>query len=88
MLTSHSNFHHSKLPKAGTIGHIVGLSTIDSTRKCIVSHYPLYDNILLYSIGIHTVYIRFLDNQDEMRLSAIWFKEDSKSNYDTIPGAE
>ena len=76
MLTPRGNYHHSKLPKTGAIGHIVGLSTIDPTRRCIVSHYPLCDNVLPFSIGIHTVYVRFLDNCQEMRVSGIWFQED------------
>ncbi len=76
MLTPRSNFHHSRLPKAGTVGHIIGLSTIDSRRKCIVSHYPLCDNVLPYSIGIHTVYVRFLDNRQDLQISGVWFQED------------
>jgi hypothetical protein len=27
MLTPRANFHHSKLPEPGALGHIVGLST-------------------------------------------------------------
>lgn len=68
------NFHHSKLPKIGEIGTIQGLSTVNSKRKCIVSHFPLCDNILPYSIGIHTVYVRFLDNGEIARFSGFWFK--------------
>ena len=75
MLTPRANVHHSRLPVAGAVGHIVGLSTIDPQRKCIVSHFPLCDNVLPYSIGIHTVYVRFLDNQEERRVSGIWFRE-------------
>jgi len=79
MLTTIGNIHHSKLPKRGTIGYILGLPTVDPKRKCIVSHYPLCDNVLPYSIGIHTIYVRFLDNQNEVRLSGIWFHEDNRS---------
>jgi 3'-phosphoadenosine 5'-phosphosulfate sulfotransferase (PAPS reductase)/FAD synthetase len=43
MLMPRANFHHSKLPEPGALGHIVGLSTIGPQRKCIVSHYPLCD---------------------------------------------
>jgi hypothetical protein len=67
------NFHHSKLPPPGAIGHIFGLDTVDPRRKCIVSHYPLCDNVLPYSIGIHTVWVRFLDNGEMVRFSGIWF---------------
>ena len=76
MLTPRGNFHHSKLPKAGSIGHVVGLSTVDATRKCIVSHYPLCDNISPYSIGIHTIFVQFLDNRQEIQISGMWFQED------------
>lgn len=69
------NVHHSKLPQSGAVGHIVGLSTVNPKRKCIVSHYPLCDNVLPYSMGIHTVYVRFLDNGDIQRFSGIWFQE-------------
>jgi len=75
MLTPRANFHHSKLPVPGVLGHIVGLSTVDPQRKCIVSHYPLCDNVLPYSLGIHTVYVRFLDDHEIMRVSGIWFRE-------------
>lgn len=69
------NVHHSKLPAPGAVGHIIGLSTINPKRKCIVSHYPLCDNVLPYSVGIHTVYVRFFDNGDIQRFSGIWFQE-------------
>ncbi len=74
MLTPRANFHHSKLPSPGTIGHLVGLSAVDPRRRCIAIAYPLCDNVLPYSIGIHTVHVRFLDNQEEMRVSGIWFQ--------------
>jgi len=41
----------------------------------MVSHYPLCDNIWPYSIGIHTIYVRFLDNREIARFSGIWFEE-------------
>ncbi len=69
------NFHHSKLPKPGAVGRIVGLSTVNSRRKCIVVAYPLYDNVRPYSIGIHTCWVRFLDDGDIQRFSGIWFQE-------------
>lgn len=74
MLTPRANFHHSKLPASGVLGHIVGLSTVDPQRKCIVSHYPLCDNVLPYSLGIHNVYVCFLDNHEIMRISGTWFQ--------------
>jgi len=75
MLTPYANFHHSKLPDTGALVHIVVLSTVDPQRKCIVSHYPLCDNVLPYSLGIHTVYVRFLDDHEIIRISGIWFRE-------------
>lgn len=70
------NIHRSKLPKLGAIGHIVGLSTVNPCRKCIVSHYPLCDSAdFRYSIGIHTVWVRFFDNSEMARFSGIWFEE-------------
>lgn len=68
------NIHHSKLPNPGAIGQIVGLSAINPSRRCIVSHYPLCDNVWPYSHGIHTVFVRFLDNSEIARFSAIWFQ--------------
>lgn len=70
------NVHHSKLPPPGTIGYIVGLSTINPRRPCIVSHYPLTDSPdYRYSIGIHTFWVRFLDNSEVQCFSGIWFQE-------------
>lgn len=77
MLTGkRQNFHHSKLPTVGAIGHLVGLQTVDPCRRCIISHFPLCDNVLPYSIGIHTVWVRFLDNHALLRVSGIWFQPD------------
>lgn len=37
--------------------------------------YPLTDSPdYRYSIGIHTVYVRFLDNGEMQRFSGIWFQ--------------
>ncbi len=69
------NIHHSKLPPPGTVGHIVGLSTVNPRRKCIVSHYPLCDSAdYRFSVGIHTVFVRFLDNGEIARFSGFWFE--------------
>ena len=71
----HQNFHCSILPSLGAVGHIVGLSTVNPRRKCIASHYPLCDNVIPYSKGIHTFYVRFLDNREIAHFSGIWFEE-------------
>jgi hypothetical protein len=69
------NVHHSKLPWPGAVGWIIGLSTVDPHRKCIVVAYPLCDNVCLYSVGIHTCWVRFLDNGNIQRFSGVWFEE-------------
>ena len=70
------NVHHSKLPPSGEIGRIVGLGIVSSRRKCIVSHYPLCDSAdYRYSIGIHSMWVRFLDNGEYARVSGFWFEE-------------
>lgn len=72
------NIHHHNLPQNGTIGRIVGLSTTDPYRKCIVLAYPLTDSAIwkgrAMSLGIHTIWVRFLDNQEIQRFSAHWFQ--------------
>lgn len=73
MLTTRSNYHRSRLPKIGDIGHI----RLDqyANRKCIVSHFPLTDSPdYRFSIGIHTCYVRFLDNGEVHRFSGFWFE--------------
>ena len=67
------NRHHSKLPNLGDIGHIVGLSTINPNRRCLVSHFPLCDNNWRYSHGIHTIFVRFLDDGTLAQVSGHWF---------------
>lgn len=81
MLTGErQNIHRSKLPSPSAIGRIVGLSTVNPRRKCIVIAYPLCDGAIyrqhLMSYGIHTVWVRFLDNGTIARFSAIWFQPD------------
>lgn len=69
------NIHQSKLPKLGTVGHIVGLSTVGRQSKCIVVAYPLTDSVEYhFSMGIHTVFVRFLHNGEIRQLSGIWFE--------------
>ncbi|MDX2141373.1 MAG: hypothetical protein SF123_25025 [Chloroflexota bacterium] len=74
------NYHRSKLPTPGAIGYIVGLSTVNPRRKCIVIAYPLCDGAIYrrhpMSYGIHTVWVRFLDNGAIGRFSALWFQPD------------
>jgi hypothetical protein len=73
--SSRQNVHHSKLPKPGEMGHIVGLSTVNPRRKCIVIAYPLTDSPdHRFSMGIHTCFVQFLDNAEIRRFSGFWFE--------------
>lgn len=63
MFGTRQNFHHSKLPKLGDIVEL------PSGSRGIVSHFPLCDNARPYSIGIHTVYVRRLDNNRIIRIA-------------------
>jgi hypothetical protein len=81
------NFHHAKLPRPGTFGRIVGLSTTNPRRKCIVIAYPLCDNVRPYSIGIHICWVRFLDNGEIACFSGIWFEADSGDDARVIASA-
>lgn len=70
------NVHRSKLPPPGAVGHIVRLSAVNPRRKCIVTHYPLCDSAdYRFSVGIHTAFVRFLDNGEIARFSGFWFEE-------------
>lgn len=45
-------------------------------RRCIVESYPLTDSPdYRYSIGVHTVTVRFLDNGERRRISGFYFAE-------------
>lgn len=84
MLTQRTNFHHSRLPK---IGAIVTADTNRPSpfrdpcrRRWIVVAYPLNDNHTpnggpVYSIGIHTVILRALDNGEQKRVSGHYCEE-------------
>lgn len=83
MLTGcRQNYHHSKLPEPGEIGYIIiGYARFSSPRylggrrrKCIVESFPLTDSPdYRYSIGIHTITVRFLDNRERARYSGAYF---------------
>lgn len=80
------NFHHSQLPgqlpEPGEMGYLItsrdpsgGLCYGGRRRKCIVESFPLTDSPdYRYSIGIHTVTVRFLDNQERRRCSGVNFQ--------------
>jgi hypothetical protein len=75
MLTTRTNFHHSKLPAIGAIGRI-NIAGRKPSERVIVSHYPLSDNVLPYSIGIHTIYVRSLKTGRVSCYSAMWFESE------------
>lgn len=65
MFTTKQNYHHSKLPKLGEIAKIPKeicnrLNSIRPNTKHIVIAYPLCDNVLPYSKGIHTCLVKSL----------------------------
>lgn len=66
MFKIRQNFHHSKLPD---LGQVVELP---SGKRGIVESFPLCDNVLPYSIGIHTVNVRRLDNGKTIRIAGHW----------------
>lgn len=67
-MTTRQNYHRSKLPKLGDI-----VRTPDTKRKAIVVAFPLCDNVLPWSIGIHTCYLQTLDNGEMLRYSGFYF---------------
>lgn len=60
LLCKRQNYHRSKLPPPGAVGHIVGLSAVNPHRKCI---------------GIHTVWVRFWDDSSIQHFNGLWFEE-------------
>ncbi len=67
MFDTRQNFHHHKLPK---LGEIVELPS--GKCKGIVIAFPLCDNVLPYSLGIHTCFIRRLDTSRVIRIAGHW----------------
>lgn len=64
MLNTRQNFHHSKLPRLGAIVTLPELKNHGFTGKWIVESFNLCDNVLPYSVGIHTVNIASLANRN------------------------
>lgn len=82
MLNHKQNFHHSKLPEPGQTGYLsytqnnwLGFPTYFDGKKqkyqCVA--YPLCDNVLPYSKGIHTAYFRNLANGRIIQASGFYF---------------
>lgn len=74
MFNTKQNYHHSKLPKIGSLVKIANdlRNHLDIKPTYQVIAYPLCDNVLPYSKGIHTVYIRNLANNRVHRVSGFW----------------
>lgn len=68
MLTAKTNFSHAKLPRLGAVVNLPVSQLFSPKRKFIVTAYPLYDN----ESGIHTCYLRALDNGQEVRVSGFY----------------
>lgn len=71
------NYHHSKLPKLGTITKIPSeictrYSGIRPNTKHIVIAFPLCDNQLPYSKGIHTCLVKSLHDGKIHRISGFF----------------
>jgi hypothetical protein len=83
MLNTKHNYHHSKLPAIGSISRLISSRTWsgderylrNSKDKYIVIAYPLCDNCLPYSKGIHTVWAKNLRTNDIIRVSGFYFPD-------------
>ena len=73
MLTHRTNYHHSKLPKIGEVGFL--RLPYQKPLKCRVAAFPLSDNVLPYSIGIHTAFFQVFRNGLTVRASGFYFEE-------------
>ena len=82
MLTQRTNYHHSKLPQIGAIGYLIeGYGRFGDIRywfgkrqKFQAIAYPLSDNVIPYSVGIHTAYFRNLKNGQIVKMSGFYFE--------------
>lgn len=90
MLTPIGNYHHSKLPRPGEIGYLIGSYERFTNKpqfwqgkkqRCIVESYPLCDSLPwrghFYSLGIHTVTVRFLGDNSRKQISGFYFVEEN-----------
>ncbi|RCR68618.1 hypothetical protein [Larkinella punicea] len=68
MLTAKTNFNHARLPRLGAVVNLPVSQLFSPKRKFIVTAYPLCDN----ETGIHTCYLRALDNGQEVRVSGFY----------------
>jgi hypothetical protein len=78
MLSAKTNFHHSKLPKIGEIGYLsfgCGRYMDGERQRYQAVAFPLCDNVLPYSFGIHTAFFQNLKNGKIRRASGFYFNE-------------
>ena len=84
MLSTKQNFHHSILPKLGEIGYLripkieYGITEnlyYRGKQLYQVISFPLCDNCLPYSKGIHTAYFQSLKDGTIHRLSGFYFEK-------------
>ncbi len=75
------NYHHSKLPKLGEIGYLVETKGryndkyyYNGKQLYQVVAFPLCDNVLPYSKGIHTAYFKSLKNGNIIKMSGFYFE--------------
>ena len=80
MLTKkHQNYHRTKLPDLGEIVRISDRLACYPGRRAIVEAFPLCDNILPWSVGIHTVYLRLLHNGARVQISGFWVYDNERN---------
>ena len=76
------NFHHSKMPNIGEVVRVPKdicnrLNGIDPKHnKAIVVSFPLCEGCRPYSIGIHTVNIKMLQDGSIKNISGFFFVND------------
>lgn len=79
MLTPRGNLHSSKLPRLGAIVTVRDkpLQHGHRYRRFIVEAFPLNDSANpKYSRGIHTVWLRALDNGWRIQVAGHWCEEE------------
>lgn len=75
--SSRQNFHRSKMPALGAIVTVNMRPPAmgEKPRKFIVTAFPLCDNALPYSIGIHTCFVSPLDDRlTTKQIAAHWLE--------------
>lgn len=82
MLTTKANRHHSKLPPLGEVGYLTNgtnrwgeiLYWNGKRQRYQCVAYPLCDNVLPYSIGIHTALFKNLRTGEVLQMSGFYFQ--------------